>query len=221
MVGDIAKIVFKLRLPRISSVMTCPVGTESLTEETLTKLPRIVTNILHALITNCDHSQRGCTELIKLVRLEAHSHTCKYTPVTFPNEKCAKIMNLADLEQHTSEVCEYRQVYCEECEKDMSFKKCSKHSCVISKDVHAMKESSIQMQDQVKRMSKAQKEMSKTQKEILEAIKNPTGNASGISTAKVKASLTLDARPQGSIVVVGGLHVGVVGINKRLNSVEM
>ena len=44
-------------------------------------------------------------------------------------------MNLADLEQHRTEVCEYRQVYCEECEKDMPFKKYSKHSCVISKDV--------------------------------------------------------------------------------------
>ena len=57
--------------------------------------------------------ERGCAELIELVRLEAHSHTCKYKPATCPNEKCAKIINLADLEQHTSEVCEYRQVYCD------------------------------------------------------------------------------------------------------------
>ena len=206
---------------------TCPVCMEKVTEETLHKPSRIVTNYLDGLIINCDHSKRGCTELIELGRLEAHIRVCKYQPVTCPNEKCAKIMSLADLEQHTSKVCEYRQVYCEECDENMSVKKYGKHGCVISKEVHAMKASLIQMQDQVKEMSKAQKEMSKAQKEmsktqteILEAIKNLTGNASGIGAAKLKASLTLDARPQGSIVVVGGLHVGLLGIYKRLNSVE-
>ena len=191
---------------------TCPVCTENLTEETLNKLPRIVTNILNALIINCDHSERGCTELIELVRLEAHCRTCNYKPVTCPNEKCAKIMNLADLEQHTSVVCEYRQVYCEECEKEMPFKEYSKHSCVISKDVQAIKASLIQMQDQVKEMSKAQNEMSKAQnemskaqKEMFEAIKNLTADA--------KAR---DEIPQGNIVVIGGNYDGNV-----VNSVEM
>ena len=61
---------------------TCPVCTENLTEETLSKPPRILTNIINALIINCDHSERGCTELIELVRLEAHSRTCNYKPVT-------------------------------------------------------------------------------------------------------------------------------------------
>ena len=179
---------------------TCPVCTENLTEETLSKPPRILTNIINALIINCDHSERGCTELIELVRLEAHSRTCNYKPVTCPNEKCAKIMNLADLEQHTTEVCEYRQVYCEECEKDMPFKKYSKHNCVISKDVHAMKASLIQIQDQVKEMfetqkeiSEAQREISKAQNEMFDAIKNLTADA--------KAR---DEIPQGNIVVFSG-----------------
>ena len=180
---------------------TCPVCTENLTEETLNKLPRIVTNILNALIINCDHSERGCTELIELVRLEAHSRTCKYKPVTCPNEKCAKIMNLADLEQHTSEVC---IVYCEECKKKMPFKEYSKHSCVISKDVRAIKASLIQIQDQVKEMSKAQSEMSKAQKEMFEAIKNLTADA--------KAR---DEIPQGNIVVVGGCSVEMYSLANR------
>ena len=173
---------------------TCPVCTENLTEETLSKPPRILTNIINALIINCDHSERGCTELIELVRLEAHIRVCNYKPVTCPNEKCAKIMNLADLEHHTSEVCEYRQVYCEECDENMSAKKYVKHGCVISKDVHAMKVSLKEMQDLVKEMSEAQREMSTAQKEMFEAIKNLAADA--------KAR---DEIPQGSIVVVGGL----------------
>ena len=193
--------------------------TENLTEETLNKLPRIVTNILNALVINCDHSERGCTELIEFVRLEAHSRTCNYKPVTCPNEKCAKIMNLADLEQHASEVCEYRQVNYEECEKEMPFKEYSKHSCVISKDVQAIKASLIQMQDQVKKMSKAQNEMfkalnemckaqnemSKAQKEMFEAIKNLTAHA--------KAR---DEIPQGNIVVKNS----GVRLNIRRNSLS-
>ena len=205
---------------------TCPVCTETLTEETLNKLPRIVTNILNALIINCDHSERGCTELIELVRLEAHSRTCNYKPVTCPNEKCAKIMNLADLEQHTSEVCEYRQVNCEECEKDMPFKEYSKHSCVISKDVQAIKASLIQMQDQVKEMFKAQNEMFKAQNEMFKAQNEMFKAQKEISKAQKEMfeairNLTADAKardeiPQGNIVVVGGMCG-----SKVVNSVEM
>ena len=184
----------------LKNSQTCPVCVEKVTEETLNKPSRIVTNYLDGLIINCDHSERGCTELIELGRLDAHSRTCKYKPVSCPNEKCAKIMNSADLEQHSSEVCEYREVYCEECEKDMTFKKYSKHSCVISKDVHALKASLIQIQDQVRKMSKEQKEMS-------ESVKN--------LTAYVKACQEI-----GKIVVVGGANVVQEAIN-CLSSVEM
>ena len=214
----------------LKNSQTCPVCMERVTEETLYKPSRIVTNYLDGLMINCDHSERGCTEVLELVRLEAHVSVCEYRPVTCPNEKCAKIMNLADFEEHTSEVCEYRQVYCDECDEDMSAKKYGKHGCVISKDVHAVKASLIQLQNQVKEMSKAQKkasetqkkasetlkEVSETQKEILVATKDLRTTASGISTTEVKPSPTLRARPQGSIVVVGG-RTGSTG----LSSVEM
>ena len=182
----------------LKNSQTCPVCMEKVTE-TLSRPPRIVTNILNALIINCDHSERGCTQLIELVRLEDHTRSCNYKPVTCPNEKCAKIMNLADFEEHTSEVCEYRQVYCDECDEDMSAKKYGKHGCVISKDVHAMKASLIQLQDQVKEMFNTQKETCKAQKEMSEAIKN--------LTADLK---TRDEIPQGNIVVVGG-HINRTG----------
>ena len=194
----------------LKNSQTCPVCVEKVTEETLNKPSRIVTNYLDGLIINCDHSERGCTELIELGRLEAHVRVCKYKPVTCPDEKCAKIMNLADLEQHTSEVCEYRKVYCGECDENMSVKKYRKHGCVISKDVHAIKASLIRMQDQIKEVSKAQKEM-------FEAMTNLTATGSKVKTAKVTASPTLDARPQGNIVVVGGQS----GVKDCLNSVEM
>ena len=197
----------------LKNSQTCPVCMEKVTEETLTEPPRIVTNYLDGLIINCGHSERGCTELIELGRLEAHISVCSCRPVTCPNEKCTTTTNMADLEQHTSEVCEYRQVHCEECEKDMTFRKYRKHGCVISKDVQAMKASLLQVQDQVK-------EISDTQKEILEAIKHllPAGNK--MSATEVKTSPTHGTKPQENIVVVGGQN-GMIMKRSWLSSVEM
>ena len=193
----------------LKNSQTCPVCMEKVTEETLTEPPRIVTGYLDGLIINCDHSERGCTEVLELGRLEAHVSVCEYRSVTCPNEKCETIMSFADLEEHTSEVCEYRQVFCEECDEDMSAKKYGKHGCVISKDVHAIKVALVQVQDQVK-------EIFNTQEEMCQAIKN----LSEVNTAKVEASTTPKAKQQGNIVVVGGQN-GVMMSSSWLNSVEM
>ena len=178
----------------LKNSQTCPVCMEKVTKKTLTKPTRIVTNYLDGLIINCDHSERGCTKLIQLGRLEAHNRTCKYKPVTCPNEKCAKILNLADLEQHKSELCEYRQVHCEECSEGMSFKKYCKHGCVIGKDVQAMKASLILLQGQVKKISN-------TQKEMFEGFKNLTTTVSRMSGASTRGE-----KPHGNIVVIGGVN---------------
>ena len=178
----------------LKNSQTCPVCMEKVTKKTLTKPTRIVTNYLDGLIINCDHSERGCTKLIQLGRLEAHNRTCKYKPVTCPNEKCAKILNLADLEQHRSELCEYRQVHCEECSEGMSFKKYCKHGCVIGKDVQAMKASLILLQGQVKKISN-------TQKEMFEGLKNLTTTVSRMNGASTRGE-----KRHGNIVVIGGVN---------------
>ena len=179
---------------------------QKLTEEALTKPARIVTGYLDGLMINCDHSERGCTQLVELGCLETHISVCKYRPVTCPNERCETIVNMADLEQHMSEDCEYRQVFCEECDENMSFKKYGKHGCCISKDVDQIKVALFQMQNQVKEMSKA--------------IRNLTATVGKMSTAKGKTGATCDTKPQGNIVVVGGLN-GVIMSSSWLDSVEM
>ena len=182
----------------LKNSQTCPVCMEKLTEEALSKPPRIVQDYLDGLVIDCEHSERGCTNLFELGRLEAHVSECVYRPVTCPNEKCDTIVNQADLDEHTSEVCEYREVYCEECDDKMSVKKFEKHGCVISKDVNEMKVAVLQIQGQVK-------EMSKTQKEILQAIQNLTISVGQKSEVTGKAVVAPDAKAQGNIVVVGGM----------------
>jgi N-acetylneuraminic acid mutarotase len=194
---------------------------EKLTEEALSKPARIVIGYLDGLMVSCEHRERGCVELVELGLLETHISVCEYKPVTCPNERCEAVVNMADLEEHTTEVCEYRQVYCEECDENMSLKKYGKHGCFISKDVQTIKVVLFQVQDQVKtvqdqvktvqdQVKEVQdqvKEMSNRQNEMFEAIQNLTTAVSNLSNTK----------PQGNIVVVGGQN----GARNWLNSVEM
>ena len=187
---------------------TCPVCMQELTEEALSKPPRIVTGYLDGLMVNCDHKERGCVELVELGLLETHISVCEYKPVTCPNERCEAVVNMADLEEHTSEVCEYRQVYCEECDENMSLKKYGKHGCFISKDVQAIRGELFQVQHQVK--------------EMLEAIRNLTTTVNKQSCrGKAKAAPTRDTRPQGNIVIIGGDNDSELSITGSLNSVEV
>jgi N-acetylneuraminic acid mutarotase len=117
---------------------------------------------------------------------------------------------MADLEEHTSEVCEYRQVYCEECGENMSLKKYGKHGCFISKDVQAIKVVLFQMQDQVK-------EMSNRQNEMFEAIQNLTTAVSKMSKPSGRADATRYTKPHRNIVVIGGQNRA----RGSLDSVEM
>mgnify|MGYP002804108919 FL=1 len=198
---------------------TCPVCVEKVTEESLSKAPRIVSDYLDGLMVNCDHSEQGCSEMVELGHLETHISVCKYRPVTCPNERCQTTVSMAHLEQHTSENCEYRQVYCEECEDTMLLKKYGKHGCFISKDVDAMKVVLGQVQNQVK-------EISDRQAEIFEAIRNLTTTVREMNTAKRTTALVASCiTPQeilhkGNIVVLGGQN-GVVLKRSWLDSVEM
>ncbi|CAB4019213.1 E3 ubiquitin- ligase NRDP1 isoform X2 [Paramuricea clavata] len=196
----------------LKNSQTCPVCMEKLTEEALSKPPRIVTNILDGLMINCDNKERGCVELVELGLLEAHISVCEYKPVTCPNERCEAVVNMADLEEHTSEVCEYRQVFCEECDENMSLKKYRKHGCLISRDVQTIKGELFQVQHQVK-------EIFNTQKEMLEVIRSLTTTVNKRSTGKVKAMPRRDTKPQGNIVVIGG-QIGITMSSSCLNSVQ-
>ena len=181
----------------LENSQTCPICMEKLTQEALSKPPRIVQDYLDGLVINCEHSERGCANLVELGRLEAHVSECVYKPVTCPNEKCDAIVNQADLDEHTSEVCEYREVYCEECDDKMSVKKFEKHGCIISKDVNEIRVAVLQIQGQVN-------EVSKTQKEMFRAIQNLTISVCQQSSLSGKAVAVPDAKPQGNIVVIGG-----------------
>ena len=128
---------------------TCPECKQELTVETLRRAPRLVTNYLSELKINCDYSDRGCHEYIRLEELASHVVNCGFAPVTCSNEHCGMVVNKRELIHHKSTVCEYRKVMCHSCQtleqdvKDLREK--LKDIPEIKKDVDQIKELMVQM----------------------------------------------------------------------------
>ena len=72
---------------------TCPVCRDSLTPETLKRPGRILKNSLGNLKINCDHRDRGCTDVLLLENLQRHVDQCEFSPVKCENEGCGMIIS--------------------------------------------------------------------------------------------------------------------------------
>ena len=144
---------------------------QDLSEETLAEPPRILTDYLNGLMISCDHSERGCTEVVQVSRLKAHVHECNYRPVVCTNEKCGQTFKQEDLADHVTNACEYRLVHCPDCEDDMIYKKFSKHACVLSKNLEKMELEWSEMKNVLVVLCNSQKEICDSQKEVRDSQK--------------------------------------------------
>ena len=95
---------------------TCPECNDHLTVDTLRRA-RLLNNYLSKLKINCDHASRGCPEFICVENLESHVESCGFSPVMCSNENCDMEINKQDKDYHENEVCEYRNVKCQDCGK--------------------------------------------------------------------------------------------------------
>ncbi len=175
---------------------------QDLSEETLAEPPRILTDYLDGLMISCDHSERGCTEVVQVSRLKAHVRECNYRPVVCTNEKCGQTFKQEDLADHVTNACEYRLVHCPDCEDDMIYKKFSKHACVLSKNLEKMElewseiknvlvvlcNSQKEMCDSQKEISNSQKEMSNSQKEMSNSQKEMSNSQKEMSHSQKEIS---------------------------------
>ena len=89
---------------------TCPMCQHPLTVETLTRPPRILTELLENLMIRCDYENRGCQELIKLEFLDRHVRSCGYSPTRCTNAGCAEVINRHEKERHERELCQFRKI---------------------------------------------------------------------------------------------------------------
>ncbi|CAB4041611.1 E3 ubiquitin- ligase NRDP1 [Paramuricea clavata] len=175
---------------------TCPVCQHHLTEETLTKPPRILTELLQSLMIRCDHENRGCRELVKLEFLERHVNSCGYSPTRCTNAGCTMVMNRHEKERHEREQCQFRKIVCDECREQVIWKSSRVHPCFMRKemddlvrrlnvfqndmrdvkdDVRDVKDDVREVKDEVKQVKLTQEEMAYLTKEATERYNLVTG----------------------------------------------
>ena len=113
----------------------CPMCNHPLTEENLTKPPRILRELLQSLEIRCDHENRGCQEFIKLEFLDRHINNCGYSPTPCTNIGCAQVINQNEKERHEREQCEFRKIVCDECGEQVIWKSSRVHPCFMRKEI--------------------------------------------------------------------------------------
>ena len=135
---------------------TCPVCKHPLTEETLTKPPRILTELLESLMIRCDYESRGCPELIKLEFLDRHVRSCDYSPTRCTNTGCTEVMNRHEKERHEHELCQFRKIVCDDCGEQVIWKSSRLHPCFMRKEID----------DVVRRLDVVQNDMGEVKHEV-------------------------------------------------------
>ena len=131
---------------------TCPMCQDHLTQETLTKPPRILTNILECLKIRCDHAKRGCRELIKLEFLHQHVKSCGYSPTRCTNSGCSQVINQHDKERHENQVCQFRTIICDDCKEQVLRKSNRVHPCFMRKEMDELVKDMKEVKDEVKQI---------------------------------------------------------------------
>ena len=135
---------------------TCPVCQHPLTEETLTKPPRILTELLDSLMIRCDYENRGCQYLVKLQFLDRHVRSCGYSPTRCTNTGCTEVMNQHEKERHEHELCQFRKIVCDECGEQVIWKSSRLHPCFMRKE----------MDDLARRLDVVQNDMGEVKHEV-------------------------------------------------------
>ena len=202
----------------------CPMCQHHLTEETLTKPPRILMDFLQSLEIRCDHENRGCRELIKLEFLDHHVNSCGYSPTRCTNVGCAEVMNRNEKERHEGEQCDFRKIVCDECGEPVIWKSSRVHPCFMRKEmddiVRRLNFVQNDMRDVQNDMREVKDEVSDVQndvtevKEKVERVELTQGEMACITKESIERYDLFTGRQK--IFVCGGNG----GIKERLNSVE-
>ena len=167
----------------------CPMCKHDLTEENLTRAPRILRELLQSLEICCDHDNRGCQEFMKLEFLDRHVNSCGYSPTPCTNTGCEQVMNRNEKERHEREQCEFRKIVCDECGEQVIWKSSRVHPCfmrkemdelarrlnVVQNNVGAIQNDMSEVKDEVKTVKLTQEEMAYLTREATERFDLFTG----------------------------------------------
>ncbi|CAB4039530.1 E3 ubiquitin- ligase PDZRN3-like [Paramuricea clavata] len=163
-----------IRINLRENAETCPMCQHHLTEEYLTKPPRILTDFLQNLMIRCDHENRGCPELVKLEFLDRHVNSCGYSPTPCTNAGCAVVMNRHEKERHEREQCQFRKIVCDECGEQVIWKSSRVHPCFMRKEMDDLARRLNVVQNNVRKVNDEIKQVKLTQEEMEYITKEAT-----------------------------------------------
>ena len=184
---------------------SCPVCQDKLSVETLRKAPRIVGDCVSRYKITCDYATRGCDKVLGLGTLQTHVQDCDFMPVSCSNEGCDKIVSKRDVNQHESELCQFKTTTCVDCGEKMPHHKYGAHGCVLRRDVDEMKKD---LADMKATQHEIINEMREGMQRITIAIEKLEKSSRNV--ADVVNAINAD------IVLIGGFGV----TKKALSSVE-
>ena len=191
---------------------TCPVCQDKLSAETLRKAPRIVGDCVSRYKITCDYATRGCDKVLELGTLQTHAQDCDFMPVSCSNEGCDKIVSKRDVNQHESELCQFKTTTCVDCGEKMPHHKYGAHGCVLRRDFDEMKKDLADTKKDLADVKATQHEMMSEVREgmqrIIIAIEKLEKSSRNV--ADVVNAINAD------IVLIGGVD----GTDKVLSSVE-
>ena len=153
---------------------TCPMCQHHLTEESLTKPPRILTDFLQSLMIRCDHENRGCPEFVKVEFLDRHVNSCGYSPTRCTNAGCAEEMNRHEKERHEREQCQFRKIVCDECGEQVIWKSSRVHPCFMRKEMDDLARRLNVVQNDVREVKEKVEQVELTQEEMASITKEAT-----------------------------------------------
>ena len=135
------------------------------------KAPRIVGDCVSRYRITCDYATRGCDKVLELGTLQTHVRDCDFMPVSCSNEGCDKIVSKRDVNQHESELCQFKTTTCDDCGKKMPHHKYGAHVCVLRRDVDEMKKDLANMKRDLADTKKDLADVKATQHEIMNEMR--------------------------------------------------
>ena len=192
----------------------CPMCQHHLTEENLTKPPRILMDFLQSLEIRCDHENYGCQEFIKLEFLESHVNRCDYSPTPCTNAGCAQVMNRNEKERHEREQCEFRKIVCDDCGEQVIWKLSRVHPCFMRKEIDELARRLNVVQNDVGAVQNDVRDVQNDVREVKNDVKLTREEMASITSEGTERSEWFTGKQK--IFVCGGSD----GSNTRLKSVE-
>ena len=191
---------------------TCPVCQDKLSVGTLRKAPRIVGDCVSRYKITCDYATRGCDKALELGTLQTHVRDCDFMPVSCSNEGCDKIVSKRDVNQHESELCQFKTTTCDDCGETMPHHKYGAHGCILRRDVDEMKKDFADTKKDLADMKATQHEMMSEMREGMQRITIAIGKLEKSSRNVANVVNVINA----DIVLIGGSDA----TKKVLSSVE-